>query len=69
MKKLKNWFIGDYLAKTEDVFEKARIELMYDYTLFFFIMGLAFYGNLVAGGLYYHMSVITFAMIALPTPY
>lgn len=67
MKKLKNWFIGDYLAKTEDVFEKARIELTYDYTLFFFIMGLAFYGNLIAEGLWYHIYVVTFAMIALPS--
>lgn len=66
MKKLKNWFIGDYLAKTEDVFEKARIELTYDYTLFFFIMGLAFYGNLIAGGLWYHFYIVTFAMFALP---
>lgn len=67
MKKLKNWFIGDYISKTENVFEKARIELMYDYTLFFFILGLAFYGNLIAGGLWYHFYVVTFAMIALPS--
>lgn len=67
MKKLKKWFIGDYLAKTENVFEKARIELMYDYTLFFFILGLTFYGNLVAGGQKYHLVIVTFAMLALPT--
>ncbi len=67
MKKLKNWFIGDYLAKTDDVFEKARIELTYDYTLFFLILGLAFYGNLIAAGLWYHVYVITFACSSLMT--
>ena len=67
MKKLKNWFIGDYLAKTENVFEKARIELTYDYTLFFFIMGLAFYGNLIANELWYHCYIVTFAIISLPS--
>lgn len=65
MKKLKQWFIGDYLKKTADVFEKARIELVYDYSLFFFILGLFFYGNLIAKNLWYHFYVISFAMIAL----
>ena len=65
MKRLKKWFIGDYLAKTEDVFEKARIELTYDYSLFFFILGLAFYGNLVVQGLWFHFYIITFACFSL----
>lgn len=66
MKKLKRYFIGDYISNTDDVFEKAKIELVYDYTLFFFILGLVFYGNLIANGLWYHLTLITFAMIALP---
>lgn len=67
MKKLKQWFIGDYLAKTEDVFEKARIELTYDYSIFFIILGLAFYGNLIANGLWYHFYIVSFACVALLT--
>lgn len=66
MKKLKKWFIGDYLDKTENVFEKASIELTYDFSLFFFVLGVAFYVNLFANGLWYHVYVITFAIIALP---
>ncbi len=65
MKKIKNWFIGDYLAKTDDVFRKAKIELIYNYCLFFFILGLIFYGNLIANGLWYHFYIITFASFAL----
>lgn len=67
MRKLKKWFIGDYISKTDDVFEKAKIELVYDYTLFFFVLGLIFYGNLIALQLWYHLAIITFAMLALPT--
>lgn len=67
MKKLKNWFIGDYLAKTENVFEKARIELTYDYCIFFIILGLAFYGNLIANGLWYHFYIVSFACLSLIT--
>ncbi len=65
MKKFRNWFIGDYLAKTEDVFERARIELVFDYCVFFWVLGVGFYGNLIANHLWYHFYVITFACIAL----
>lgn len=65
MKKLKKWFIGDYLDKTENVFEKARIELTYDYTFFFFILGMVFYGNLIANGIWYHFYIISFACVSL----
>ena len=65
MKKLRNWLIGDYLAKTEDVFEKSKIELTYSYCVFFFVLGVAFYGNLIANHLWYHFTVITFACISL----
>jgi hypothetical protein len=65
MNKMKKWFIGDYLDKTADVFAKARIELVYQYSVFFIILGLAFYGNLIANGLWYHFYIITFACLAL----
>ncbi len=67
MKRLKKWFIGDYLAKTDNVFEKARIELAYDYCIFFLILALAFYGNLIVSGLWYHIYIVTGACIALAT--
>lgn len=66
-KQMRDWFIGDYLSKTEDVFEKAKIELTYNYSLFFFSTGLLFYGNLIANELWYHFYIITFACISLGT--
>jgi len=65
MKNLRDWFIGDYISKTDDVFEKARIKLTYNYCLFFFILGLVFYINLIGNGLWYHFGIITFACFAL----
>ena len=65
MFKLRNWFIGDYLAKTENVFERARITITYNYAVFFLLIGGVFYINLIARGLWYHVYVITFAMISL----
>ncbi len=65
MKRFHNWFIGDYLAKTDDVFERAKIELLYYYALSFIVLGGLFYVNLLADHLYYHAAVITFACISL----
>lgn len=65
MRKLRDWFIGDYLAKTDDVFVKAKIRLTYDYCLFFFLLGVTFYVNLIANSLWYHFSIITFACFSL----
>ena len=38
MKRLKHWFIGDYLAKTDDVFERSKIELLYNYSVAFSLL-------------------------------
>ncbi len=35
LKTLKQYLVGDYLAQTENVFDRARIELMYTYTMLF----------------------------------
>lgn len=36
-KQFRNYFIGEALAKTEDVFEKVRIEVLCNFTLFFLL--------------------------------
>lgn len=59
------WFIGDYLAKTEDVFERSRIELLYYYSLSFILLGGLFYGQLIADNLTYHVYLISFACFSL----
>ncbi len=65
MKKLKNWFIGDYLAKTDDVFERSKIELLYSYSVSFWFLGTAFYISAIVRGYTYHTFCLTFAVIAL----
>lgn len=65
MNSLKKWFIGDYLAKTADVFERSKIELLYNYSISFWILGTAFYISAVVRGYTHHVCVLTFAVIAL----
>jgi len=65
MKKLKNWFIGDYLAKTDDVFERAKIELLYSYAMAFFVLGTIFYIHIIILHLWLHVAVTTIAVISL----
>jgi serine phosphatase RsbU (regulator of sigma subunit) len=67
MKKFRNWIIGDYLAKTYNVFEKAKIELTYSYAVIFILLGLLFYGTLIANHLWYHFYIITFGLLSLFT--
>ncbi|HTF06309.1 MAG TPA: SpoIIE family protein phosphatase [Bacteroidia bacterium] len=65
MKALHKWFIGDYLAKTDDVFERARIELLYYYSLSFILLGGLFYVMLIVEQLRHHVYVTSFAVVAL----
>ncbi len=65
MTKLKQWFIGDYLAKTPDVFAKAKIELLYNYCFYYFILGGLFYVGLFFMHLHYHIAVVSLAVVGL----
>lgn len=65
MKKLRNWFIGDYLEKTDDVFERAKIELLCDYAMMFIFLGSIYYVGLIVFKLWYHVYVTSFAVVAL----
>jgi serine phosphatase RsbU (regulator of sigma subunit) len=65
MKRLKNWFIGDYLAKTDDVFERSKIELLYNYALAFFILGLPYYIHIISIKLWFHVASEALAMLSL----
>ncbi|MBK6521552.1 MAG: hypothetical protein IPG08_04040 [Sphingobacteriaceae bacterium] len=65
MNKLKQWFIGDYLSKTNDVFERSKIELLYSYSISFWILGTAFYISTIVRGYTYHAFCLTFAVVAL----
>ncbi len=65
MKKLRNWFIGDYLAKTEDVFERAKITLTYNFAIFFLIQAMVMYGNIIANELWYHFYIVSLGFVSM----
>ena len=62
----KLYIIGDALAKADDVFEKARIEMTYNFTVFFLSLGLLFYGNIIANNLQWQFYITTFGVLTLP---
>ena len=66
LKKFKYWITADAIAQTDDVFEKARIDLTYNFTLFFMCLGLLFYGNIIANHYYLQMYITTLGVILLP---
>ncbi|HXP48885.1 MAG TPA: SpoIIE family protein phosphatase [Bacteroidia bacterium] len=63
MKKLHNWFIGGYLAKTDNVFERAKINLLYSLLLFYLADHVFFMGNLIPNHYYYHLVLISTAAL------
>ncbi len=65
MKKLRDWFIGDYLAKTDNVFEQAKITLTYNFAIFFMIQAAALYINVIANHLWYHFYFISFGWLSM----
>jgi serine phosphatase RsbU (regulator of sigma subunit) len=42
LKKFKNYIVGDLLAKTDDVFEKARIHVLYNFIFFFLLINIPY---------------------------
>ena len=66
-RRLRKYFIGDAIAATDDVFEKARIDLLFNITLFFLCLGLAYYFNLIANHYTWMVYITTLGVIALPT--
>ncbi len=65
MKKLRNWFIGDYLSKTDNVFERAKITLTYNFAIFFIFQAGLMYINLISHHLLYHIYFVSFGWLSL----
>lgn len=65
MKKLRQFIIGEYLSKTSNVFERARIQLLYNFTVFYLLNLVLFSVNLYVNRYYYHAAIITFAISLL----
>ncbi|HET6989821.1 MAG TPA: SpoIIE family protein phosphatase [Bacteroidia bacterium] len=41
-KSFRNYFIGDALSKTDDVFEKVKIDVLFNFTLFFLLLNIPY---------------------------
>ena len=65
MKKLRNWFIGDYLAKTDNAFDRAKIILTFNFAAFFFLQSTLMYINVIANHLLYHFYLISFGWLTM----
>lgn len=65
MKKLRDWFIGDYLAKTDNVFERAKITLTYNFAIFFMLQAALMYINLITHQLWYHFYLVSFGWLSM----
>jgi serine phosphatase RsbU (regulator of sigma subunit) len=63
MKKIHNWFIGGYLAKTDNVFDRAKLNLLYSLLLFYIADHIFFLGNLIPKHYYYHGILISTATL------
>ena len=48
----KNWFIGDALAATDDVFEKGKIEILFKFTCLFLLLNPGFFAAAIHAPLF-----------------
>ncbi|HET6991378.1 MAG TPA: hypothetical protein VFJ43_08650, partial [Bacteroidia bacterium] len=65
--RFRNYIIGDALAATDDVFERARIDLVFNITVFFLLLGLGYYFNLIAHHYTWLICIISIGVVSLPT--
>lgn len=60
----KKYIIGDALASTEDIFEKVRIDVLFSFTLFFFITNIPYLFIAIPLSIL-HVCVAIFSLVAL----
>jgi serine phosphatase RsbU (regulator of sigma subunit) len=64
--RFKKWIIGDTLASTEDVFKKVRIDVLFSFTLFFFITNIPYvFVSLSISA--FHTGLAVFSLLGLLT--
>jgi serine phosphatase RsbU (regulator of sigma subunit) len=66
LKKFKHYITGDALATTDDAFKKSKINLTFNYTFCLIILGLVFYGNIIANGYWWQFYITTFGVLMPP---
>ena len=65
IQKLKEYFIGHRLKSTDDVFEKAKIDLIFNFTFFLSILAIPFVIQLYVKELWYHLYINIFEICSL----
>jgi serine phosphatase RsbU (regulator of sigma subunit) len=67
--RIKNYFIGHRIIATEDVFEKAKISLVFNFTFFMTLLAIPFVIQLYINGFWYHFSINIFEALSLALIY
>ena len=65
IRRIRNYFILHRINSTEDVFEKAKINLVYDFTFFMSVLALPFIIQLWINHYYYHLLINIFEISVL----
>lgn len=68
-KKVKLYFTEHRITATDDVFEKAKINLVFNFTLFMSLLAVPFLIQLYVNGYWYHFSINIFEVISLTLMY
>jgi len=67
--RIKNYFIGHRINATDDVFEKAKISLVFYFTFFMSLLAVPFIIQLYINGFWYHFSINIFEVVSLALIY
>lgn len=67
--RIKDYFIGHRIIATEDVFEKAKINLVFNFTFFMTLLAIPFVIQLCINGFWYHFSINVFEVLSLALIY
>ena len=65
--KIKNFFIDHRISSTNDVFEEAKINLVYNFTFFMSLLAIPFIIQLYINHFWYHLAINIFEVITLTT--
>jgi serine phosphatase RsbU (regulator of sigma subunit) len=68
-KRVKHYFIGHRINTTDDVFEKAKINLAFNFTFFISLLAIPFIIQLYINGFWYHFAINIFEILSLAIIY
>jgi serine phosphatase RsbU (regulator of sigma subunit) len=65
LRKMREYFIGHRLDATDDVFEQAKIRLVFYFTVFMSLLSIPFIIQLYINGFWYHFAINIFEVVCL----